>query len=270
MANPTKRLIWLLETLERGGRMTAAEIDSAWSRAGLNDRNESRLPRRTLQNQIAQIKDIFNITIKCDRTDSCYYISDTGSLSNNLLQSLIMNEANMMDSGLNERVHMGIPNYHNRSVSLIMEAMREGRTVLITKKTWYADEDEAILREQYPYYDQLLVEGEIELTTEIQPYYLDYPSGISGWFLIGYVPKRERIEVFELSSHVSLSNNHFESQTMQALDSIRRDCFLYIKKSDLDLYDDRLEYSEAITGFGSNFDMSDEEYDKYIAYYNSQ
>ena len=79
MAKPFKRLIWLIQTIQSVGSISYEELCRKWTYSSINDNGESRIPRRTLQNQIQDIDKEFGIKIRCRRSDGHYYIDDSYS-----------------------------------------------------------------------------------------------------------------------------------------------------------------------------------------------
>jgi len=65
--SPTNKLVWLVKTIHKAGRITFKEIQMKW-----RDNEEMsggvELPRRTFNNWIFAIWDMFGLDIRCEKT----------------------------------------------------------------------------------------------------------------------------------------------------------------------------------------------------------
>ena len=55
-----KRYVWLLEQISKGGK-TFNDISRAWEYSSLNDKPGTPLPKRTFNNHIEEIKEMFGL-----------------------------------------------------------------------------------------------------------------------------------------------------------------------------------------------------------------
>lgn len=94
------RYIWIVDTLNRYGRLSREEIDRLWLRSPLSDGNP--IPPRTFYHYRRAIEENFHIDILCNRNGE-YYISQDEEqnplLTNWLLDSYAVNSA-MKDSNI--------------------------------------------------------------------------------------------------------------------------------------------------------------------------
>ena len=74
------RLIWLVDTIYRSGRITFSEINRRW-RTG--DAMRTDIPLRTFHNHRQAIEEMFDINIECDKRTNTYYIADAEGMLGN-------------------------------------------------------------------------------------------------------------------------------------------------------------------------------------------
>ncbi len=67
--------VWIVDTIERYGRLTLQQLNRLWVDSPLSDGNP--LPRRTFFNYRAAIEEMFDINLVCDRSTFEYYIEDS-------------------------------------------------------------------------------------------------------------------------------------------------------------------------------------------------
>ena len=65
------KYIWLVDTIGRAGRITFEELNDRWMRSPLSDGEE--LPKRTFHNWRADVEELFDINIECQRKGGNYY-----------------------------------------------------------------------------------------------------------------------------------------------------------------------------------------------------
>ena len=266
MAKPFYRLIWLLQVFQSTSFISKEELDRKWCRSSLNERGESRIPVRTLQNHIKDIYDLFGVKIKFSRSEQAYYLDDSETDINNLTmaQNLIINNMVRGNDLLSDRVHVGSGDFYNKGVAVIMEAMSEGKTIMIESSKLFTEAEEKHLQNKYSLSPSVFDDW-ITITTELRPFFLDFV--FSHWYVLGYCPERKRYEVHELSGRIEKTNKSFDLDKNANLQDFRKVHFLKVKGSDIDLYDDRIEYSNLLLSI-SDLDVSDEEWDEIVAIQN--
>ena len=137
------RYVWLIDVINRHGHIPFNEISYLWARSPLNKLGENYLPERTFHNHRQAILDTFGIEIKCDRSLG-YYIANSDDLEGDevrkwLLESLsmsnLLNETKeMRDRILFERIPSS-----QKWLSVIVNAMRDGKAVEITYQGYWRD-----------------------------------------------------------------------------------------------------------------------------------
>ena len=74
-----RRYLWLYEQISSLGPVTFEEIDRRWRRVSFGD--GSPLSHKTFENHRRAVEDMFDVTVKCNRSDNSYYIDTDESES---------------------------------------------------------------------------------------------------------------------------------------------------------------------------------------------
>jgi hypothetical protein len=133
-----KRYIWMLDTIQRYGRITLADLKDKWRTSCFNDGRKELAPR-TFANYKENIEQIFGIEIACDRATNEYYIVNETDLGGNAIRDWMLNSLtlrNMLNesAGLHERLIIeDVPSSH-RFLTVIIDAMRDNRRLCISYK----------------------------------------------------------------------------------------------------------------------------------------
>lgn len=146
------RYIWLIDLVRRSGHISFEEIDRSWQFSHLNKTRE-RLPQRTFFNHLDAIFDTFRIEIKCDRSLG-YYIANSDVLEGDgvrewLLESLSLNNLLNESSDMRDRILFEKIPSAQRWLSAIVNAMRDGKMLRMTYKSFWRDEPQVY--ETHPY-----------------------------------------------------------------------------------------------------------------------
>ena len=86
------RYIWIIDTIQRYGRITRTEFNRLWRNSQFS--NGEDLPRRTFYGYRRNIEILFNLNICCDQSTFEYYIDDLG-ISNKSVTNWLFNSAAM-------------------------------------------------------------------------------------------------------------------------------------------------------------------------------
>lgn len=101
------RYIWIVDTLNRYGRLTRRELNDLWLRSSKGDGNP--IPERTFYHHRRAIEENFHIDIKCD-SSGAYYIDseddDNKALTNWLLDSYALSSAMKESHNASDRVEV--------------------------------------------------------------------------------------------------------------------------------------------------------------------
>ena len=141
--NYFNRYVWLIDTINRHGHISREEISRLWKRSSLNDTGEE-LYGRTFHNHRLAIEETFGIEIKCDRSLG-YYIANSDDLEGDgirqwLLESLSMNNLLNESSDMRDRIIFEKIPSSQKWLPVIVNAMRDKKTVEVTYQSFWRDE----------------------------------------------------------------------------------------------------------------------------------
>ena len=147
--NYFERYIWLIDLIRSHEYIKYEDISRAWAFSRLNSGGsasiqQSELPQRTFFNHIDAIFDTFGIEIKCNR-DKGYYIANSDDLEADgirrwLLESLSMNNLLNETKDMRERILFEKIPSSQKWLSVIVNAMRDGRVIEMTYQSFWRDE----------------------------------------------------------------------------------------------------------------------------------
>ena len=133
-----RRYIWMLDTIQRYGRITLAALKDEWRRSCVNDENKELAPR-TFANYKENIEEIFGIEIACDRATNEYYIVNEDNLDNNAIRDWMLNSLSLRNllnesTGLHDRIILeDVPSSH-RFLTSVIDAMRDNKKLSLRYK----------------------------------------------------------------------------------------------------------------------------------------
>ena len=133
-----RRYIWMLDTIQRYGRITLAALKEEWRKSSVNDENKELAPR-TFANYKQNIEDIFGIEIACDRATNEYYIVNEDDLDNNAIRDWMLNSLSLRNllnesSGLHDRIILeDVPSSH-KYLTTVLDAMRDNKKLILSYK----------------------------------------------------------------------------------------------------------------------------------------
>ena len=99
--NLVNRYVWLVDTINRYGRITLKDLKAAWLRSDISEGKP--LARRTFFHYRDGVEEMFDINIQCDKSTFEYYIDDSGSEENARLQSWLVDSVSL--SGMLSNAH---------------------------------------------------------------------------------------------------------------------------------------------------------------------
>lgn len=142
--NYFNRYVWLIDTINRAGHITLADISRKWEDSSLNDEG-GPLAERTFHNHRIAIEDTFGIEIKCDRSLG-YYIANSDDLEGDgvrqwLLESLSLNNILNETKDMRERILFEDIPSSKRWLTVLVNAMRDGNAVEMTYKSFWRGEE---------------------------------------------------------------------------------------------------------------------------------
>lgn len=131
------RYIWLVETIQRKGKITFEEINDLWRNSRLNSNGED-IPLRTFHNHRKAIEEFFDINIECDkRNNYVYYIENEAEIRQNGIRSWLLNAFSVNNlvnesQGLKDRILFEkIPSAQHFLITFL-EAIRDRKALDIT------------------------------------------------------------------------------------------------------------------------------------------
>ena len=141
--NYFNRYVWLIDTINRHGHISRKELSDLWEDSPLNETGEE-LYERTFHNHREAILDTFGIEIKCDRSLG-YYIANSDDLEGDgirqwLLESLSMNNLLNESSDMRDRILFEKIPSSQKWLPVIVNAMRDKKTVEVTYQSFTRDE----------------------------------------------------------------------------------------------------------------------------------
>lgn len=147
------RYVWLIDVINRHKYISKQEIDDLWSRSPLNEKRDKELPERTFHNHREAIFDTFGIEITCDRTLG-YYIAKSDDIKSDglrqwLLSILSMNNLLKESRGTRDRILFEKIPSSQRWLSVIMNAMRDGKVIEMTYQSFWRDEPNTFKAQPY-------------------------------------------------------------------------------------------------------------------------
>ena len=137
--NLINRYVWMVDTINRYGRVTLNELSEAWLRSPISEGKP--LARRTFFHYRDAIEEMFDINIVCDKSTFEYYIDDAGGESKAQLQSWLVDSvsiSNMISNAhdINGRIILeNVPSARNR-LPIIIDAMKQGHRIEFSYKSY--------------------------------------------------------------------------------------------------------------------------------------
>lgn len=128
------RYVWIVDTLNRYGKLSREEIDELWLRSSLSDGNP--IPPRTFYHYRRAIEENFHIDILCNRFGE-YYIDRSEnkqqqSLTNWLLDSFAVNSAMKDSSAPSDRVLVEEVPSAREFLPLVLDAIANSEMINFT------------------------------------------------------------------------------------------------------------------------------------------
>lgn len=137
--NVFNRYIWLVDTINRAGRISFEEINKKWLRTDWSE--GQNIPLRTFHNHRSKIEKLFDINIDCDGYNQ-YFIATSmdDGLRKWLLNTFTVNNLIHESYSLKDRILFGEIPSGQLFLTTIIEAMRDGIAVQFQYKPfWYSD-----------------------------------------------------------------------------------------------------------------------------------
>jgi len=202
-----RRYIWLIDTIRNADGITFEEINDCWMRSSLNDEGKP-LPLRTFHDHRAAILDEFGIDIACDRRDNTYRIADEvnehGSIRSTFIDALLLNNAVRENPDLHDSIVFN-DNFHQESLSLLLRAIQEHKTIQFKYKRDYTRFRAMQARTGVPIEEW---EPDVVRYLDLEPYGLYFNTL---WFVVGRIVSDGHLHVYVLHriKDIQFLNSHF-------------------------------------------------------------
>ena len=137
--NLINRYVWLVDTINRYGRITLKDLNDAWLRSEISEGKP--LARRTFFHYRDGVEEMFDINIVCDKSTFEYYIDSSGGENNTRLQSWLVDSASL--SGMLSNAHdisdriilENVPSAREH-LPIIIDAMKQNRRIRFSYKSY--------------------------------------------------------------------------------------------------------------------------------------
>lgn len=206
--NLINKYIWIIDTIQRHGRITRGELNCLWVKSSLSDGEP--LARRTFYNYRQGILDTFNVAVECDQGTFEYYIDTSGSEQDGRLRNWLLDAASM--SGM-------LSDSHDVSDRIVLEDVPSARGNLPV--VIQAMKESCRLCFSYRAYNRVNTKRNIV----VEPYFVRIFKQL--WYVIGYNIKDAMIKTYSLDrmSDVTIRNEHFEVPAGFSAADYFKDCF---------------------------------------------
>lgn len=137
--NLINRYVWLVDTINRYGRITLKDLNEAWLRSDISEGKP--LARRTFFHYRDGVEEMFDINIQCDKATFEYYIDDSGSESNARLRSWLVDSVSMSDmlssaQGISSRIILENVPSAREHLPVIIDAMKQNHRISFSYKSY--------------------------------------------------------------------------------------------------------------------------------------
>ncbi len=192
-----KEYIWLIETINRAGKITFAEINERWRRK--EESGGVEFSRTTFNRHRDAIFDMFGVIIECDRKDGYrYYIYNKEVLEEDSVQNWLfstLSVSNMLNEnvGLQHRILLESIPSGDVHLQQIIKAMRESRRMMITYRRYGAASANSF--SVAPYCVKLFRRRWYVLVTIPRPSFVDGEEKVMDKFAIFSLDRIENVEL---------------------------------------------------------------------------
>jgi predicted DNA-binding transcriptional regulator YafY len=144
---------WLIDTIA-SGRLTREDINRRWAHCRYNDSHESIFPERKFHRYKEEIQEIFDVEIRCNRSQNYYYIDNKDDISGGFTRKWLLNAMavhSMMDQAqeMNECIlYEDIPE-GTQYLSLIVDAIKQRNQLCFTYHSFHQDKQYELILSPY-------------------------------------------------------------------------------------------------------------------------
>jgi len=149
-----QRYQWLIDIVQRSGGITFEDISSAWANSSINSLPGEPLSLRTFHRHKNEIEEVFGITIKCHKSSNRYYIEnedevESGGVRDWMLSTIAIDNMLNESRDLRERILFEEIPGGREHLSTIIQAMREGRALRMTYKSFRIESEKVSVLNPY-------------------------------------------------------------------------------------------------------------------------
>ena len=180
-ANLFNRYIWLVDTILRAGErgITLEEINRRWMRSQYNETGDY-YPERSFHRHKNAIKEMFDIDVECNKHTGCYTIANADDMNQGgvrkwLLNTFAVNNLINDSHRLKRRILFEEIPSGQRFLTTIIEAMRDGLTVMLAYQSFNSDKPS---------------------TFEVHPYCVKVFK--QRWYMLAYSPYYNELRIYAL------------------------------------------------------------------------
>lgn len=126
-----RRYVWLIDQLQKYGRLTRRQISDMWERASIGDGHP--LPERTFHHHRRAVEENFHIEMKCDAAGR-YYIAEAGNPQEEAFRQWLLNSYAVSDAlsdspaSANYILVEEVPS-SREFLPLVLEALKRGKCI---------------------------------------------------------------------------------------------------------------------------------------------
>lgn len=137
-----KRYIWLIDTVYQSGKegITFEKVCQKWQESELS--KGKNYPLRTFHNHRKEVKDVFNVNIRCRKSTNSYYIAEgsrTSGIMKKMLELVTINQLCDGRNGLEDRMVLELRPGGECYLSKIMLAIQQRRMLSVEYQPYWTD-----------------------------------------------------------------------------------------------------------------------------------
>lgn len=173
------RYVWIIDTINRYGTITRAEIERLWLLSPISDGKP--LPRRTFCKYKDAIEQLFDIDIQCNRKTYEYYIDNHGDKRAEGMTQWLLNSASLSGvvtdiSQVADRIYLEDVPSARTFLNTVLDALKNNRVLSF---------------DYYPYTRSRGTKG-----IQLEPYFLKIWR--QRWYVIGRNVQEKKIKTYAL------------------------------------------------------------------------
>ena len=155
MATTIEKQTWLVDTIQRHGRISLKELSRIWQDNDSLNPEGGELTERTFHRHREEIERIFGISIKCDKRDmNRYYIDEESDVEGTEVRSWLLSTIaidNMLNQSRDLRGRIQFENIPSgqQYLSTLISCMRDSVKVEVTYHSFWSGDEYSIMLEPY-------------------------------------------------------------------------------------------------------------------------